>query len=80
MNRIDLVDEAIVDRFLSYEFAPSAALVLEEVMREKRSCSDLPKKIPTRAECDTRPGAVKSIREIERMVTRAYVDKLLKAP
>jgi len=34
-NRLDLVDEAIVDRFLSYEFALSPVAVLEEVTREK---------------------------------------------
>jgi len=80
-NRMDLVDEAIVDRFLSYEFAPPPVSVLEEVTREKAKLQRL-------SEEDLRPvlnairtsGAVKSIREIERMVMRTYVDKLLKAP
>ena len=34
-NRIDLVDEAIVDRFLSYEFTAPPASVLEQVARVK---------------------------------------------
>jgi SpoVK/Ycf46/Vps4 family AAA+-type ATPase len=34
-NRIDLVDEAIVDRFLSYEFAVPPVSVLEQVARDK---------------------------------------------
>ena len=80
-NRMDLVDEAIVDRFLSYEFTPPPVSVLEEVTREKAKLQRL-------SEEDLRPvlnairtpGAVKSIREIERMVMRTYVDKLLKTP
>ena len=80
-NRIDLVDEAIVDRFWSYEFAPPPISVLEEVTREKAKLQGL-------TEEDLQPalnairslGTVKSIREVERMVMRAYVDKLLKAP
>ena len=80
-NRIDLVDDAIVDRFLSYEFAAPPVSVLEEVTREKAKLQRL-------AEEDLQPvlnairvpGAVKSIREVERMVMRAYIDKLLKTP
>ena len=34
-NRIDLVDEAIVDRFLSYEFAAPPVSVLEQIARDK---------------------------------------------
>jgi AAA+ superfamily predicted ATPase len=79
-NRIDLVDEAIVDRFLSYEFAAPPVSVLEQIARDKGAQQRLD-------EGDLQPilkviqttGAVKSIREVERMVMRAYVNKLLKA-
>ena len=79
-NRIDLVDEAIVDRFLSYEFAAPPASVLEQIVRDKGAQQRLDNS-------DLQPilnviqtaGAVKSIREVERMVMRAYVNKLLKA-
>ena len=79
-NRIDLVDEAIVDRFLSYEFAAPPVSVLEQIVRDKGAQQRL-------AESELQPilnviqtaGAVKSIREVERMVMRAYVNKLLKA-
>jgi SpoVK/Ycf46/Vps4 family AAA+-type ATPase len=79
-NRLDLVDEAIVDRFLSYEFAAPPVSVLEQIARDKGAQQRLD-------ESDLQPilnviqtaGAVKSIREIERMVMRAYVNKLLKA-
>jgi SpoVK/Ycf46/Vps4 family AAA+-type ATPase len=74
-NRIDLVDEAIVDRFLRYEFTAPPVSVLEEVTREKARLQRLTDEDSIRA-----PGAVKSIREVERMVMRAYVDKLLKVP
>src|SRR5437867_1909794 len=80
-NRLDLVDEAIVDRFLSYEFAPPPVSVLEEVMREKAKLQRLTEEdLQSVLNAIRAPGAVKSIREIERMVMRAYVDKLLKAP
>jgi SpoVK/Ycf46/Vps4 family AAA+-type ATPase len=80
-NRIDLVDEAIADRFLSYEFAAPPAPVLEEIARAKGALQRL-------KESDIQPvldaihtsGRVKSIREVERMVMRAYVGKLLKNP
>jgi len=80
-NRIDLVDEAIVDRFLSYEFAPPPASVLEEVAREKAKLQRLTEEdLQPVLSAIRAPASVKSIREIERMVMRAYVDKLLKAP
>ena len=80
-NRLDFVDEAIVDRFLSYEFALSPVAVLEEVTREKAKLQRLTEEdLQPVLNAIRAPGAVKSIREIERMVMRAYVDKLLKAP
>jgi SpoVK/Ycf46/Vps4 family AAA+-type ATPase len=80
-NRMDLVDEAITDRFLSYEFEVPPVSVLKQVARDKGGLQGL-------RETELQPildviqtaGAVKSIRDIERMVMRAYVDKLLKAP
>jgi AAA+ superfamily predicted ATPase len=78
-NRIDLVDEAIVDRFLSYEFAVPPVWVLEQIARDKGALQRL-KESEIQPILDTiqTPGAIKSIREVERMVTRAYVAKLLK--
>jgi SpoVK/Ycf46/Vps4 family AAA+-type ATPase len=78
-NRYDLLDEAVIDRLLPYEFAPPTQEALLEVAREKARAQGL-------AEADVKPilhriGAdsqVKSIREVERMVTRAYVDKVLR--
>lgn len=80
-NRIDLLDEAIADRFLSYEFEVPPVTVLEQIARDKGTFQRL-------GESELQPvldvirtdGAVKSIREIERMVMRAYVNKLLQAP
>jgi hypothetical protein len=79
-NRLDLVDEAIVDRFLTYEFEPPPLAVMEEVLREKAKLQRLSEQdLEPVLSAVRAPGAVKSIREIERMVMRAYVDKLLKA-
>lgn len=80
-NRIDLVDEAIVDRFLSYEFAVPPASVLEQVARVKGGLQRLQEnEIQPILEAIHTPGAVKSIREVERMVLRTYIGKLLKGP
>src|SRR5262247_3028705 len=80
-NRLDLVDEAIVDRFLSYEFASPPVSVLEQIARDKGAQQRLDESElqPILNDIQT-AGAVKSIREVERMVMRSYVNKLLKAP
>ena len=77
-NRIDLVDEAIVDRFLSYEFAAPPVSVLEQIARDKGAQQRLDESElqPILNDIQT-AGAVKSIREVERMVMRTYVNKLL---
>jgi AAA+ superfamily predicted ATPase len=79
-NRLDLVDEAIVDRFLSYEFAAPPVSVLEQIARDKGALQRMTEsEIQPVLDTIHEPGAVKSIREVERMVMRAYVNKLLKA-
>jgi AAA+ superfamily predicted ATPase len=79
-NRLDLVDEAIVDRFLSYEFAAPPASVLEQIARDKGTLQRMTEsEIQPVLDAIHKPGALKSIREVERMVMRAYVNKLLKA-
>jgi SpoVK/Ycf46/Vps4 family AAA+-type ATPase len=79
-NRIDLVDEAIVDRFLSYQFATPPIAILEEVARAKGTVQRLTEsEIKPILDVIHTPGAVKSIREVERIVMRTYVNKLLKA-
>ena len=80
-NRLDLVDEAIVDRFLSYEFAAPPVSVLEQIVRDKGTLQRLAEsELQSILDVIHTAGAVKSIREVERMVMRAYVNKLLKAP
>ena len=77
-NRIDLVDEAIVDRFLCYEFATPPAPVLEQIARTKGAQQRLQEReIQPILDVIRTPGAVKSIREVERIVMRTYVSKLL---
>jgi AAA+ superfamily predicted ATPase len=80
-NRIDLVDEAIVDRFLSYEFAAPPVSVLEQIVRDKGALQRLSEDdLQPVLNAIHAPEGVKSIREVERMVMRAYVGKLLKEP
>ena len=78
-NRVDLLDEAIVDRFVPYEFGVPDPSVLEQVAREKARLQQL-------SEADLKPilkrintGVVRSIRDVERMVMRAFVDKVVSA-
>ncbi|HEX6512530.1 MAG TPA: ATP-binding protein [Chloroflexota bacterium] len=76
-NRIDLLDEAIVDRFMPYEFGLPATDVLEEVARAKGRLQALSGEELKPALELIRLGAVKSIREVERLVMRAFVEKVV---
>ncbi len=74
-NRIDLVDEAIVDRFLSYEFGVSPKDVLVQVARRRAELQKLDgqRLAPVLSAIEGPGDHVKSIRDVERMVTRAYI-------
>ena len=76
-NRVDLLDEAIVDRFMPYEFGQPAASVLEEVAHAKGRLQGLTDQElkPTLDRIGS--GSIKSIRELERLVTRAFVEKVI---
>jgi AAA+ superfamily predicted ATPase len=75
-NRFDLLDDAVIDRLLPFEFAPPTTEALAEVARDKARLQGL-------GEAELAPlleriGSMKSVREVERLVTRAYVDKVLR--
>ncbi|MBI2756850.1 MAG: AAA family ATPase [Chloroflexi bacterium] len=77
-NRLDLLDAAIVDRFMSYEFGAPAEQVLVEVARSKAQLQGLTEEeVEPVLQLIRTEGRVRSIREVERLVTRAYVDKVL---
>jgi AAA+ superfamily predicted ATPase len=77
-NRLDLLDEAIVDRFMAYEFGTPAVEVLEEVARAKAQVQRLTDhELAPVLRLIRTPGRVRSIREVERLVMRAFVDKVL---
>jgi AAA+ superfamily predicted ATPase len=76
-NRLDLLDEAIIDRFVPYEFGVPAVDVLEEVAFAKARLQALTDDELKPTLERIRGGEVKSIREVERLVTRAFVDKVL---
>ncbi|MBM2811378.1 MAG: family ATPase [Chloroflexi bacterium] len=80
-NRIDLVDTAIVDRFLSYEFLVPPADVLTQVARHRASLQKLPEELlmPVLQAIAAPDSTVRSIREVERLVTRAYVASIVGA-
>jgi SpoVK/Ycf46/Vps4 family AAA+-type ATPase len=76
-NRFDLVDEAIIDRFIVYEFGTPALEVLQEVARAKgrqQRLTDDDLAPVLRTISDSR---VQTIREVERLVMRAYVEKVV---
>jgi SpoVK/Ycf46/Vps4 family AAA+-type ATPase len=74
-NRLDLVDEAIIDRFLPYEFEALSPQVLEEVARHRALVQQLDEAhlAPVLAAIKDRAQCTKSIRQVERIVARAYV-------
>ena len=78
-NRIDLVDEAIIDRFLPYEFGVLTPHVLEEVAHQRATLQQLDKThlTPVLSAIRDPLHPIKSIREVERMVTRAYVVSII---
>jgi len=78
-NRIDLVDEAIIDRFLPYEFSRPPTDVLLEVARHRATLQQLDEKrlAPIVQEIEQEDSSVKSLRDVERMVTRAYVASIV---
>jgi AAA+ superfamily predicted ATPase len=78
-NRLDLVDPAIVDRFLTYEFGDPAPEVLEQVARDKARFQGLEEgDLQSVLERLVAPGRITSLREVERLVMRAYVAKALR--
>jgi hypothetical protein len=78
-NRIDLVDEAIIDRFLPYEFEVLAPQVLEDVARHRAVLQQLDEThlAPVLAAIRDPVYPVKSIRQVERMMARAYVASIV---
>ncbi len=78
-NRIDLVDEAIVDRFLPYEFPAPPREVLLEVARHRAQLQKLSDSAfaPVLAAVNDSANPPKSIREVERLVTRAYIASIV---
>jgi AAA+ superfamily predicted ATPase len=80
-NRIDLVDEAIIDRFLPFEFGAAPQSVLIEVARHRAALQKLGEEhlAPILTAIADPANSVKSIRQVERMVTRAYVASIVGA-
>lgn len=78
-NRPDLVDEAITDRFLGYEFGTPPANVLAQIAREKAVLHKLtPEEAERLVQHVTDPhSGIRSIREVERLVVRAYIARAL---
>ena len=78
-NRFDMLDEALVDRLLAYEFPAPSMEVLLEVARDRGRSQRLTEQ--ELAPVLTRIGngePVRSIREVERLVTRVYIEKVLR--
>jgi len=78
-NRVDLVDEAIIDRFLPYEFDALGPEVLEEMARHRAALQQLDEKhlVTVFAAIRDPVYPIKSIRQVERMVARAYLTSIV---
>lgn len=79
-NRADLVDDAIIDRFLSYRIdAPAPSLLLEIAMRSAAALGldDARQSALVERVCRAAEGGDVSVRGVERMVLREYVHSLI---
>ncbi|MCC6887331.1 MAG: AAA family ATPase [Hyphomicrobiales bacterium] len=76
-NRYDLLDEAVIDRLVPYEFPKPSTDILLQVAREKARMQRLDETdIAELLQRIRSSGQITSIRDIERQVTRAYIDKI----
>jgi SpoVK/Ycf46/Vps4 family AAA+-type ATPase len=83
-NRPDLVDEAIRDRFLQYEFEqPAVEAMLHVALSNARAHSfsgeDL-EQLSQRVCRDAASGALRSLRDVERLVLQLHVERALGRP
>jgi SpoVK/Ycf46/Vps4 family AAA+-type ATPase len=76
-NRFDLLDEAVIDRLLPYEFAPPSTEALLEVARTKARAQGLGAADVDGILRQVAGAELKSMRQVERLVTKAYVQKVL---
>jgi len=77
-NRIDLVDAAVIDRFMCFEFSPPSVDVQIEVARDRARLQHLNDADIAAVIDRIREGdPLRSLREVERLVTQAYVNKIL---
>jgi SpoVK/Ycf46/Vps4 family AAA+-type ATPase len=80
-NRIDLLDEAITDRLMAFEFAPPGRDVLIDVARARAAKQHLDEAaLAALIERIRADAAIRSIREVERLVTEAYVRAITATP
>ncbi len=83
-NRPDLVDEAILDRFLAYAVAaPEPELFVEVAVRAAEAQQLSPEQIAAlraRVRAAAEAGQLTSIRDAERLAVREYVESLLGRP
>ena len=78
-NRFDMLDEALVDRLPAYEFPTPSAEVLLEVAIDRGRVQRLTEQELAPILTRIRDGEpIRSIREVERLVTRAYIEKVLR--
>lgn len=76
-NRFDLLDEAVIDRLLPYEFAPPTPQALLEVARNKAQAQGLRDAELEAVLRQVAAAQLRSVRQVERLVTNAYVQKVL---
>ncbi|MSP97092.1 MAG: AAA family ATPase [Betaproteobacteria bacterium] len=73
-NRYDLLDDAVIDRLVPYQFAPPTLDALVEVAREKARAQHLgAKELALVLKAIQEESGAQSVRDVERLVTRAYI-------
>lgn len=73
-NRLDLLDQAIIDRFMPYGLETPSQDVLERIARDKGGYQGLGRGELEPVLEEIRSGRIHSVREVERLVMQAFVE------
>lgn len=75
-NRYDLLDKAVKDRLYSIEFLQPSKETLKEIAKFK--CAQL-RMEPDFAIAEIENKELKSVRELERLIMEAYIERIVKS-
>lgn len=78
-NRLELMDGAIVDRFIATEFGTPSQEILAHIARERAADQRLTTQDVSGVLKEIESGCVTSVREVERLIQRRYVEIIVRS-